>query len=94
MPAPYPQEFRDRVLARAAEPGTTDEGVAREFGINPNSIRNWRKRRAVDDGDQPGVTSDERAELHRLRRENARLREERDILRKAAAFFANEDRSR
>jgi transposase len=96
MPPPYPQEFRDRVLARLDEPGVTVDQVAREFGINRNSVRNWKRARQT--GGQEPAASPQRepdaAELRRLRAENARLREERDILKQAAAFFAEEERRR
>jgi len=94
MPSPYPREFRERVLARLAEPGATVKQVSREFGINHNSVTNWRKQATVGAGEQPGLTTDEKAELTRLRREVRRLKEERDILKKAAAFFATEDARR
>jgi transposase-like protein len=95
MPPPYPQQFRDRVLARLDEPGVTVDQVAREFGINRNSVRNWKRQRQLE-GDGPPVPerTEDLAELRRLGAENARLREERDILKKAAAFFAEEERRR
>lgn len=94
MPPPYPQEFRDRVLSRLAEPGVTVDQVAREFGINRNSVRNWKRQRPDPDTGRPAAGEDRDTELRRLRAENARLREERDILKKAAAFFAEEERRR
>jgi transposase len=57
-------------------------------------LRNWSRQVEVDEGDAEGLTSDEREELRRLRRENLILAEERDILKKAAAFFAKDSETR
>jgi len=85
----YPYEFRRQVvdLVRA---GRTPEELAREFEPSVQTIRNWVRQDEVDHGGRDGVTSAEKEELARLRRENKRLREEKEILRKAAAFFARE----
>jgi transposase len=87
---PYPAEFRERVL-ELAKGGRSPESLAREFNVTAQSIRNWLKQTDLDAGRRTdGLTSDERAELTRLRRENRTLREERDIMKKAAAWFARE----
>jgi transposase len=86
----YPPELRQRIvdLARA---GRTAASLAREFEPTENTIRNWIAQADRDAGVRTdGLTSDERAELNRLRRENRPLREEREILKKAAAWFAQE----
>ena len=66
--------------------------ITRDLGINEQTLRNWVKRAEIDAGrgDPSGLTSDERAELVRLRRENRVLQQEREILKKAAAWFAKE----
>lgn len=87
---PYPLEYRERMidLVRA---GRSPETLAREFEPSAQCIRNWVRQADRDTGRRTdGLTTAERTELQRLRRENATLREERDILKKAAAWFAQE----
>jgi transposase len=88
---PYPPEFR-RQMVELVRSGRTPEDLSREFEPTAQSIWNW-VRQAERDGvarKDGGVTSPEREELGKLRRENHRLRQERDILAKAAAWFARE----
>ena len=74
--------------------GRTPEELARQFEPSAQAIRNWVKQAAVDVGERPdGPTTEEREELRRLRRENRVLREEKEILKKAAAWFAKETNS-
>jgi len=90
---PYPLEYRERVidLVRA---GRSPETLAREFEPSAQCIRNWVRQADRDAGRRAdGLTTAERTELQRLRRENATLREEREILKKAAAWFARETNS-
>jgi transposase len=88
--APYPEEFRRQMVA-LVRAGRTPEELADEFEPSANAIRNWVRQTDVDAGKLEGaLTSDERVELRRLRRENKRLRIEREILAKAAAWFAQE----
>lgn len=69
--------------------------MAKEFKVSDQTIRNWVRQADLDTGRRTdGLTTDEKQELTRLRKENARLREERDILEKAAAWFAQESASR
>ena len=66
--------------------------VARDLDLTESSVRRWVAQAEIDAGRREGLTTDERAELSRLRRENRVLREERDILKRATAFFARETR--
>jgi transposase len=87
---PYPPEFR-RQAVELIRSGTPLKQVAEELGVSEQTLRNWRRQGDVDAGRAEGLTTDEREELRRLRRENKILTEEREILRKAAAFFATQD---
>ena len=87
---PYAPEFRHQIveLVRA---GRTPDELAKEFEPSAQAIRNWVQQADRDEGRrQDGMTTDERQELARLRRENKQLRIEREILSKAAAWFARE----
>lgn len=87
---PYPLEYRQRLI-ELVRAGRAVEDLAREFEPSAQTIRNWVKQAELDDGVRDdGLTSDERDELARLRREVRALREEKEILRKAAAWFAKE----
>lgn len=87
---PYPPEYRARIveLARA---GRTPESLEKEFEPSAACIRKWVKQADLDEGKRKdGLTTEEREELNDLRRENRILREEKEILKKAAAWFAGE----
>ena len=91
----YPPEFREEAVRLVREGGKTLAQVARDLGIADQSLRNWVKQADLDMGRRAdGLTTEERDELRRLRRENRILREEREILKKAAAFFAQETHSK
>ena len=88
--SPYPPEFRAQIV-ELARSGRSLSSLAKEFGVTDTSIRNWLRQADLDQGrSHDGLTSEEKAELARLRREVKVLREERDILSKAAAWFARE----
>jgi transposase len=87
---PYPPEFRAEAVRLARSPGHSIRQAARDLGIASESLRRWVIQAEIDHGDSPGLTTDERAELTRLRRENRTLRIEREILKRAAVFFATE----
>ena len=88
-PASRP-EFRREAVELVRSSGRSIPQIADELGVSPQSLRNWVRRGDIDAGRAEGLTSDEREELRRLRRENRRLTQEREILKAAAAFFARE----
>jgi transposase len=90
----YPPEFRARAVELARTSGLAPSQVARDLGIDPDTIRRWLRQDDIDTGRRAGVATDERAELVRLRREVALLREEREILQKATAYFARTSATR
>jgi transposase len=91
---PYPSEFRREAveLVRVSEKPVAQ--VARDLGVSSQSLHTWIKQADVDAGKREGLTTEEREELRRLRRENRTLLQEREILKKAAAFFARESEGR
>jgi transposase len=90
---PYPPELR-RQLVELVRAGRSPEELAREYEPSAQAIRNWVRQGDIDVGARDdGLTTDEREELRRLRRENRILIEEREILKKAAAWFAAETSS-
>lgn len=91
---PYSSEFRQQMV-ELVRSGRTAEELSREFEPSAESIRNWVRQSEgqFQDGTAEGLTPAEHEELLRLRRENRRLREEREILAKAAAWFARETES-
>ena len=92
MPRPYPREFKQGAIDLARRGERPVREVAQELGIAESCLRRWLKQDQLDRRERDdGLTTDEREELRQLRRENARLRQEREILRKAAAFFAREE---
>src|SRR5450759_3745133 len=87
---PYAPEYRRRMIEMARARRSLDQ-LAREFEPSANAIRQWVKQAALDEGlRSDGLSTAEREELTRLRRENRVLREEREILSKATAWFAQE----
>jgi transposase len=86
---PYPPEFRQRILALVKQ-GRTAWDLSREFEPTPQTIQSWIRQANIDQGLAVGATSDEKEDLAPLRREVEILREEREILAKAAAWFAEE----
>jgi transposase len=91
---PYPDEFR-REAVELVRSGRSIRDVAEALGVSQQTLRNWSKQVAIDRRERDdGLTSAEREELRRLRRDNARLKQERDILKRATALFARETETR
>jgi transposase len=88
---PYPPEFRAEAIQLMRSSQKPLARISRELGVSEQSLRNWRKQAEIDEGEREGLTTEEREELRKLRREVKVLRQEREILKKAAAFFARED---
>lgn len=91
---PYPQEFKVEAVRLFRESGKSLREMAEDLGVSTNSLREWTKKFDIENGARTGLVADERAELKKLRRENRILREEREILKKAAVFFAEETKTR
>jgi transposase len=91
---PYPGEFRQRAVQLVRSTDKSIPQIADELGISGQTLRNWVHQADVDAGRREGLSTEEREELRALKRENKRLKMERDILKKAAAFFATENESR
>ena len=88
----YTPEFKaEAVRLVRSTPEKPASQIARELGVSDNALRSWVKHSEIDQGEREGLTTQEREELRRLRKENKVLRQEREILRKATVFFAREE---
>ena len=88
----FTEDFKAGAVRLVLDEGKTIAQVARDLDLNANSVSTWvSQARADRSKGKTGITSEERAELARLRKENRELRMEREILKKAAAFFAKEN---
>ena len=90
---PYPPEFRTEAVRLVRSSGRPIKEIASDLDVSEQTLRNWTFAAEVDAGEREGVTTDERAELRELRRRVRVLEQERDILKKAAAWFAKESTS-
>jgi transposase len=88
----FTPEFKAEIVELCLHGDRSIGQVARDFDLTETNVRNWVKQAEIDQGERPGLTSEERAELSRLRRENQRLQMDVDLLKRATAFFAKETR--
>lgn len=91
MPAAKPAEFRRRAVELAREGDKPVAQIARDLGVSESGLRRWMAQSEVDEGTRAGLTTAEKQELVRLRRENRTLTMENEILKRAAAYFAKEN---
>ena len=87
---PYPPEFKREAVELYRRSGRSLAVVAGELGVAMESLRSWTKQHDIDAGVREGLTSAEREELRELKRKLLRVEQERDLLKRAAAFFARE----
>jgi transposase-like protein len=90
VPESYPEESREDVVrvARNRGPGVTVGQVAKDFGVHPMTLWKWLRRADIDDGSRPGTSSQESAELREARRRIKLLKQENEVLRRAAAYLS------
>lgn len=88
----FTPEFKAEIVERCRVGDRSVGQVARDFDLTETAVREWVKQADIDNGARPGVTTTELNELAQLRRENRRLREDVEILKRATAFFAKETR--
>ena len=86
----FTEEFKRDAVALVLDEDRRVIDVARSLGIGEGTLGNWVRQARVDRGERAGVSTTERTELVELRRENARLRMERDLLKRATAFWVKE----
>ena len=86
----FTKEFKAEAVALLLDGDRSVASVARDLGIGETNLGNWVRQARIDRGERPGLSTGERAELVRLRRENAQLRVERDLLKRATAFWVKE----
>ena len=91
MATRYPAEFRERAVELARQREQPLRQLAADLGISDQTLHNWVKQADIGEGQRDGLTTEERAELVRLRRANRLLEMENEILKRAAAYFAREN---
>ncbi len=88
MPRPYPEEFRDDVVAIARQRDASFAQVAKDFGISESCVQNWVRKAEVEDGARPGAKQAETDETRELRERVRLLEQENEVLRRAAAYLS------
>ena len=88
MAKPYPQEFRDDVVAVARQGQASLKQIAKDFGVHPITLSKWLRQADVEDGNRPGITADEAGENRELRKRLRLLEQENEVLRRAAAYLS------
>ena len=88
MPKPYPQEFRDDVVAVARKGQAPLNQIAKDFGISEGCLHGWMKKADVEDGNRPGVSEKQPGEVRELKKRNRLLEQENEVLRRAAAYLS------
>ena len=88
----FTPEFKAEIVERCRAGDRSIGQVARDFDLTETAVREWVRQAEVDAGERPGLSTEERQELSHLRRENRRLREDNEVLKRATAFFAREIR--
>ena len=91
---PFPAEFRREAVKLMRDSDKPVPRLAKDLGVSENTLRNGSRQADVDAGEREGLTSEQLEELRRLRRENRTLQMEREVLKKAAVFFARESEGR
>jgi len=88
MPKPYPTEFRDDVVAVARRGQAPLNQIAKDFGISEGCLHNWMRKADVEDGNRPGLTANDVAELRDAKKRIRLLEQENEVLRRAAAYLS------
>jgi len=88
----FDDQFKRDIVDRCRAGDRSIPEVAKDFDLTVSAVRRWVAQAEIDDGERPGLTSAEREELSRLRRDNKRLQADVDLLKRATAFFAKETR--
>jgi transposase len=88
---PYPPQFKEEAIRLMRSSGKTLAQISRDLDVSEQTLRNCRKQEEIDEGQCEGLSTDEREELGRLKRRVRILEQEKEVLRKATAFFARED---
>ena len=88
MPKPFPEEFRRDVVAVARKREAPLFQIAKDFGGSEATLHNWLKKADIEDGNRPGATKEESAELRELKKRNRLLEQENEVLRRAAAYLS------